>query len=230
MYEKFMLTKQKMNSFILEPKSMTVPLQSKNYVPRKTDTLFWIFYIIIHGFSEYELIGSNSFEVEKTEKYRLIELLRKKEYKDILKKNKITKIKEDLEDDLGHKERITHKTFFALCYAHKINVLFLHRQKCFQVHGGNPEDIYHVVRKYDPPDENPHGNFKYVYEVEATNEDREKYKKTFFQWECIDRPLKAISYYKVKDLTDICVLLKLTEDKYLKKNKQEIYEMLINIL
>jgi hypothetical protein len=131
---------------------------------------------------------------------------------------------------LGHKERITHKTFFALCYAHKINVLFIHRHKCFQIHGGNPEDIYHVVRKYDPPHQNPHGNFKYVYEVEATNEDREKYKNTFFQWECIDRPLKAISYYKVKDLTDICVLLKLTEEEYLKKNKQEIYDMLINIL
>ena len=65
-----------------------------------------------------------------------------------------------------------------------------------------------------------------TYEVEARNEDREKYKNTFFQWECIDRPLKAISYYKVKDLTDICVLLKLTE--YSKKNKQEITK--INII
>ena len=86
MYEKFMLTKEKINSFILEPKSIPMPLKNNKFVPRKTDALFWIFYIIINGFSEYELIGSNSFEVETTEKYRLIELLRKKEYKDILKK------------------------------------------------------------------------------------------------------------------------------------------------
>ena len=97
-----MLTNKYIHSFILENTPIILPKSYKqhNFVPRKTDTLFWIFYIIINGFSEYELVGSNSFEVEKTEKYRLIELLRKKEYKDILKKNKITKIKEDLEDDL----------------------------------------------------------------------------------------------------------------------------------
>ena len=67
-------------------------------------------YIIINSFTKYELIGSNGYEIEKTEKYKLIELLRKPEYKQILKNNKITKIKEDIEDDLGNKERIRHKT------------------------------------------------------------------------------------------------------------------------
>jgi len=83
-------TKEVIESYILRekfyPKSIDIiPLKKKinnsSFVPRKTDELFWIFYIIINGFSQYELIGSNGYEIEKTEKYRLIELLREKEYK-----------------------------------------------------------------------------------------------------------------------------------------------------
>jgi hypothetical protein len=233
-------TKEVIESYILRekfyPKSIDITSYKKkinnSFVPRKTDELFWIFYIIINGFSQYELIGSNDYEIEKTEKYRLIELLREKGYKQILKQNKITKIKEDIEDDLGHKERISYKTFFALCYTHKLNILFIHRQKCFKIVSGNAEDNFHLIIKYDPPKENRHGNYKYVYITEHTQEEREKYmdEKKYFQWENIDKPLKAISYYKVKDLIDICILHKLKEEDYIKKTKQEVYDLLLDII
>jgi hypothetical protein len=48
--------------------------KSKVYVPRKNDPLFWIFYIIKNGFSQYEMIGTNSYEIEQTEKYKLIQI------------------------------------------------------------------------------------------------------------------------------------------------------------
>ena len=236
-------TKEVLDSYILRenfyPKSISINTSYKKqdktnkiFVPRKTDELFWIFYIIINGFSQYELIGSNSYEIEKTEKYKLVELLRKPEYKQILKQNKITKIKEDIEDDLGHKERISYKTFFALCYTHKLNILFIHRQKCFKIVSGNEEDNFHVIIKYDPPKENHHGNYKYVYITEHTQQERDKYmnKNKFFQWETIDKPLRPISYYKVKDLIDICILHKLKEDEYIKKTKQEVYDLLLEII
>jgi hypothetical protein len=234
-------TKEVIESYILRenfyPKSIDItPIKkiknNSSFVPRKTDELFWIFYIIINGFSQYELIGSNGYEIEKTEKYRLIELLREKEYKQILKHHKITKIKEDIEDDLGHKERISYKTFFALCYTHKLNILFIHRQKCFKIVSENAENNFHVIIKYDPPKENRHGNYKYVYITEHTQEEREKYmdEKKYFQWETIDKPLRAISYYKVKDLIDICILHKLKEDEYIKKTKQEVYDLLLEII
>jgi hypothetical protein len=234
-------TKEVIESYILRekfyPKSIDITpykkkINNSSFVPRKTDELFWIFYIIINGFSQYELIGSNCYEIEKTEKYRLIELLREKEYKQILKQHKITKIKEDIEDDLGHKERISYKTFFALCYTHKLNILFIHRQKCFKIVSGNAEDNFHVIIKYDPPKENHHGNYKYVYITEHTQEEREKYmdEKKYFQWETIDKPLRALSYYKVKDLIDICILHKLKEDEYIKKTKQEVYDLLLEII
>jgi len=222
----------------IQPKSITIkdiqPKEKKlkkRFVSRKNDTLFWIFYIIINGFAEYELIGTNDFEIEQTEKYKLIEFLRKNECKQLLKQHKITKIKEDIENELGHTSRISHKTFISLCICYKLNILFIYRKRCFQLHGGTPEDTIHVIHQYDPPIENPHGRFKYAYEIEPTNEDITKYKSNeYFNWENIDKPLRCISYYKVKDLLDICILLKLNEEDYIKLNKPELYEFILGII
>ena len=71
-----------------------------------------------------------------------------------------------------------------------------------------------------------------VYITEHTQEEREKYMDhtKFFQWETIDKPLRAISYYKIQDLIDICILHKLKEDDYKKKTKQEVYDLLLEII
>ena len=206
-------------------------VKTKTFVPRKNDTLFWIFYIIMNGFAEYELIGTNDFEIEQTEKYKYIDFLRKDECKQLLKQYKITKIKEDIENELGHTSRISHKTFFALCVCYKINIIFIYRKRCFQIHSGKPEEPIHIIHQYDPPIENPHGRFKYAYEIEPIKEDVEKYKSNeYFQWENIDKPLRCISYYKVKDLLDICILLKIKEEDYTKLNKPELYELILRII
>lgn len=202
----------------------------KKFVPRKNDTLFWIFYIMMNGFAEYELIGTNDFEIEQTEKYKYIDFLRKDECKQLLKQHKITKIKEDIENELGHTSRINHKTFFALCICHKLNILFIYRKRCFQIHCGKPEDTIHIIHQYDPPIENPHGRFKYAYEIDPAKEDVEKYKSNeYFNWENIDKPLRCISYYKVKDLLDICILLKIKED-YNKLTKPELYDLILRVI
>jgi hypothetical protein len=200
------------------------------FVPRKKDNLFWCFYVIVNGFSKYEYPGNNSFENEKTEKFRLIEFLRKQENRSILKKYKIKR--DDTENDLANQERISPKTFLALCYTHNLNILFIHRYKCFKIHGGHPEDIYHVIHKYDPPHQNPHGLYKYAYDVDASAEDKAKYldSNLFYEWETIDKPLKAISSYKVADLTRICQINKIivkNEIEQKSKTKQEIYDLLI---
>ena len=254
--EPFFLTKQMMDSFILSttttlPKSIKIKemdaeeeeeeeeqqevkpvIHTKKkvhtkFVPQKKDTLFWCFYIMINGFSQYEYPGNNSFENEKAEKFRLIEFLRKKENKDILKIHKIGKIKEDIENDLASQERIGVKTFIALCYTHRINVLFIHRRKCFHIHGGHPEETYHVIHKYDPPYQNPHGLYKYAYDHDATEEDKRRYldPNQYHKWEVIDKVLKAISSYKVADLKQLCVLNNIEHEG---KTKSEMYELITN--
>jgi hypothetical protein len=203
------------------------PYKKKRFVPRKNDSLFWIFYIITHGFTDYEIIGTNEFEVEQTEKYKFIDFLRKDECKQLLKKHKITKIKEDIENELGHTSRIGHKTFFALCICYKLNILFIYRKRRFQIHSSDNDPI-HVIHQYDPPIENPHGRFKYAYEIEPFIE---KYKSDeYFNWENIDKPLRCISYYKIQDLLDICKLLKIKEENYIQLNKPDLYEFILGVI
>ena len=58
------------------------------YRPKQKDSLFWCFYILKYGFSNYEMeINNQYFVVEKNEKFKYIELLRKN--KDLLKLHKI---------------------------------------------------------------------------------------------------------------------------------------------
>ena len=243
--EEFMLTDEKINSFI---KKDTVPekkdtrknemkeslnkQQNNFFVPKEKDNLFWIFYIIKNGFSKYEYPNTTSFVNEKAEKFNLIESLRLKKH--ILKINKIKNIKEDVEDELANKEKIGMKTFIALCAAENINILFIHKRKCFHLLANNLEEgsgsgsgseveegnsaIYHVIHQYDKPE-------RYCYELNTGLEQWNKYKTDFFHWESLEKPMKAISSYKVDELTSVCKQLGLVCDS--KKSKKDLYEWIL---
>ena len=134
----------------------------------------------------------------------------------MLKTNKIKKIKEDVEDELANKDKIGMKTFIALCIVHQINVLFIHKRKCFELISDSNASIIHVVHWRDS---------KYCYEQDATNEQVEYYRNNYFKWESVDKPIKAISSYKLEELIILCK--KLNIDGIEKKNKKELYEIII---
>jgi hypothetical protein len=190
--------------------------ESRFFYPREKDSLFWCYYIIKNGFSAYEYPGVRTFINEKEEKFKCIDLLRK--HKQDLKSKKIKNIKEDVEDELGNKERISMKTFIALCIANNINVLFIHKRKCFDL-CCDKEEKYHIVHWQDKP------NNKYFFEINVTNEIVDDYKKKYFNWESVDKPLKAISYYKSEELIELCKKMNLEFSE--KKTKKEMYELLI---
>jgi hypothetical protein len=192
--------------------------KSSMFFPKQKDSLFWCFYIAKHGFSKYEFPNTTSFENEKTIKYECIYKLREK--KELLKAKKVKNIKEDVEDDLGSKEKITMKTFLALCIVENLNVLYIHKRKCFCIHS-NDADSWHVVHCIDKP------YTKYAYETNVTVERLESYKTEYFKWENYDKPLKAASAYKVEELVQMCK--QLTPDKPLDKKlgKKELYELLL---
>jgi hypothetical protein len=192
---------------------------SSFFIPQEKDGLFWCFFVIKNGFAAYEYPGATSFVNEKAEKFRLIESLRTK--KQILKTKKIKNIKEDVEDDLANKSKIGMKTFIALCAAENINVLFIHKRKCFELmcEEDNP---FHVIHWQDNPE-------KYCYEMNLSKEALDKYRNTLFKWESLEKPLKAISAYKGDELMELCNKLGLQEkvDNLIKKTKKDLYELLI---
>jgi len=189
------------------------------FIPPEKDGLFWCFYVIKNGFAAYEYPGATSFVNEKAEKFKLIESLRTK--KQVLKTKKIKNIKEDVEDDLANKSKIGMKTFIALCAADNINILFIHKRKCFELmcEDDNP---FHVIHWQENPE-------KYCYEMNASKEVLDNYRSTLFKWESLEKPLKAMTSYKVDELMDLCKKLGLEEKMKTagKKTKKDLYELLI---
>lgn len=102
------------NHFVPTHKQKPTQLNRElHYKPRQKDSLFWCFYIIKNGISKYEMeIGNQHFVVEKQEKFKYIDMIRKN--KDVIKMHKIKPLS-FLEDDLANSEIISIKTFFALC-------------------------------------------------------------------------------------------------------------------
>jgi hypothetical protein len=59
-----------------------------------------------------------------------------------------------------------------------------------------------------------------------------KYREEYFNWESVEKPLKAISSYKVEDLVLLCQKLGLADKgvDLSKKKKKDLYELAIMTL
>jgi hypothetical protein len=203
--------------------------KDKNYKPLKKDSLFWCFFILKYGYSKYEMdIGSQHFIIEKNEKFANIDLLRIKENKDTLKIHKIKPLS-DLEDDLANKERISIKTFFALCIINKMNILLVEGRKIYQSIN-NDSDIIHVVHRNST-------TFEHHIELNVTQDMISKYRDTYYNVSGFDNALKSISSYTVDELHEICEQLNINIDakssivsnsgKKKKLTKKDMYELII---
>lgn len=196
------------------------------YKPKQKDSLFWCLYILKHGYSNYEMeIYNKYFTIEKSEKFNYIELIRKK--KDLLKLHKVKPLTE-IEDDLANKEKISIKTFFALCIIENLNVLLVNNRKvyeilCTDIDDNNPINIIHRFNE----------NFEHSIELNPTNEIIKNYRENYYKMESFDSKLKSIGSYKLEDLMDLCKKLNINIENYKKENnnkkmtKKDIYELLV---
>ena len=207
--------------------ALALPIVDNTFHPKEKDALFWCYYIIKNGYGAYVYPNTTSYINEKNEKFKCIQLLR--DNKDLLKTKKIKNLKEDVEDDLANKDRIGMKTFIALCIVSKINIVYIHKRKCFE-HMHNDEDPVHVV----------HSSNEYCGELNISKEQLNTYRTTLFKWESVDKPLKAVSSYKSEELLDLCIKLVFDNDSSAtnatnkqnlkKKTKKELYELLVQNL
>ena len=195
------------------------PIKETKYKPKQKDSLFWCFYILKNGFSKYEMeIFNQYFIIEKQEKFKYIDLLRKN--KDILKMHKIKPLTE-LEDDLANKERISIKTFFALCSIEKINIALIDKRKIYEfIFDDSPN--FHVVHRDSI-------SYEHYIELDINADKLLQYRESYYKVNSCDNGLKAMSSYKLEELIELCKKLdiQIVNDGPRKKTKKDIYELLI---
>jgi hypothetical protein len=169
------------------------------FIPSEKDTLFWCYFIIINGIQNYETLFGNTFKEEKEQKINFIETLRK--HKDILKKYKFKKT--ELETDIVYSDKITIKTFLAMCAIQNINVALLKNRCLYTLISNDASSDIHILKN----DGDRFGCFIL---------DKKDLQKKFNELSCsywlvtnISKPLAGQSSYKLPQLKEIAEKLKI---------------------
>ena len=199
------------------------------FSPKQKDGLFWCFYVMKNGETAYELLNNDKITLitEKKIKIDYVDLLRKE--KNSFKKQciKFPAISH-MENDLVNEQIIDIGTFLSLCHLEKLNVLYVYKKTYFELNENEGEPV-HIVQRINEASKPT----KYIYYGTNTTL-LEKYRMTLFKVENIEKPVKALSAYKIADLIEFCQKLGLEttyhDEKMAKiknKSKQMLYEQIV---
>ena len=184
------------------------------FFPDEKDSLFWCFYIMKYGVEAYTMLEYKNIVVEKNIKIECIELVRKNKLK--LKAHKGMSVSH-VENALLNEKIIDMKTFMSLCIIEGISVMYLHKNTYYELNLDIDETTnIHSITRLDNP-------LKYGYELKQNSKE---IRDTFYNIDNLNKPLKAMSSYKIAELIVFCNKLNipLKEDK---KRKKDMYELLI---
>jgi len=193
------------------------------YKPRQKDSLFWCFYILKHGYFNYEMeINNKYFVVEKSEKIKYVEMVRTN--KELLKIHKIKPLTE-IEDDLANKDKISIKTFLALCVLENINILLVDKRKIIELLTIDIDELHpiHVIHRNSKSGE-------HHIELNITQTILQNYRDNYYKMPGFDASLKSIGSYKLDELIELCNKLQININNNTNKKKQtkkDIYELLV---
>ena len=195
------------------------------FVPKEQDTLFWCYYIIKNGDIGYEMLKNRNKLTEKQMKIDCVTKIRQPDAKKIVKIHKFDTIT-NLESNLANDNNITVNTFMSLCAVDNVNVIFIKKNTYYEFLN-NDSNIIYVVREIN----NSQSEYvkKYGYEI-ACEEILDNIHNTLYKVDSINKPIKALSAYKVSDLLEIATKLAIqTYNKETGKNKSknELYESII---
>jgi hypothetical protein len=206
-------------AFVPVPAPAPMPKKDDtSFTPFQKDKLFWCFYVLLNGFTEYEMHHTGHFAIEKAFKISSVEKLRgmKGQIKEL--KLKINEV----EDELVNKEQISIKGLHVLCLVHNVSITYIYgKQYCEFFYGDTVKGIIQRNEKKE---------HSLLYEDTLL----ETIKQTHWFIENVQKPLKAPTAYTVKELQDICEKLditltfkqKTTLGQIVEKNKlkKELYE------
>ena len=197
---------------------------STQYFPRKPDTLFWCVYIALHGTKEYNQIGLHYGNVEIEEKQKMMELMRKTP--NIIKNanKKITKVSsQEIMSDFMTNKRTTVDMLMIFAVYNNMRIILVNvdnknqPDKSYTVLGSQIYTQTVVIYKK---------NNYYGLEMEYQEQKMEEILTNLFCMEQIDRPLKAITNYKIDELEAIAYKLNV-DYTTCKLKKQELYNAIL---
>lgn len=223
---------------------------NKVFVPKEKDTLFWCFYIMKFGETEYEKIKvqyPNTFIIEKQLKFGYIDRIRKE--KELVKSTKLITLSE-IENQLANEPKINISTFFTLCAIEKINVFYVGNNKTYfeypDLNGVMNYPSMHVIKRLDAHNKNKykgadkesssgksdmkrkHDSAFYGYE--GVRDDTSVYRNQLLKIDRFDKPIKPISAYKLNELIEISNKLGIQPTSVSNQTKKELYDLIIDFL
>jgi len=208
-----LLTINKKQDTVRKPNSKNIIKTTDNiFFPKHLDSLFWCFFIALHGLHEYEMIH-NFFTKEKETKYKWIEEFRGR--REIFKPIKISKT--TTEDELANCPKISMNTVKALCHLFDINIFYLDNKKFYDIITDENKPVFAIEKK-----DNVYGLKKNL-----TLEQLEYYRNHFWRLENLDKPLKSISSYKINDLRNICSKLHID---FVNMTRPQMYQAILSYL
>jgi len=208
----------KVNCYIEKKKINENSKNTKNlenkFIINQKDKLFWCFYIFLNGYQEYYLIN-NFFITEKNFKINCVKKIR--DEKDKLKLHKISK--NFVENDLVNEDKITLKTLNCLALIYKLNIIYIKKRVIFIMNYSSEKLI----------------NCKNIIEVNKddinllnlSSETIQEILDTYYNIDNINKPINAISYYKLEDLIKISKKLNL---ELVNKQKKNLYTEISNYI
>jgi len=214
----------------------TIDKKGSFFFPKQKDVLFWCFYIIKYGKEAFNSLEFINLVVEKKFKIECVELLRKN--KKLLKSAKMPPLT-NIENCLVNDYIIDLSSFFALCVISNINILYIYKNtyfllSSFDIGSDNnslevllEQNNLHIITR-------PENTIQMgIYESDDLNEKREKVKQCvnlFYKIDNIDKPIKAMSSYKLSELVAIASKLEIeiiNKETNKQKTKKDIYELIV---
>jgi len=188
--------------------------KENKFLITEKDKIFWAFYIFLHSYEEYYLIN-NFFITEKNYKINCITKIR--EEKNKLKTHKISK--NIIENELVNENKITIKTLNCLALLYDLNIIYIKKRTITIMNYSNDKlvDCKNILEE----------NNNEIYLISLSDLIIQELLDTYYIIENINKPINAISYYKLNDLIKISKKLNLD---YIDKSKKTLYTEISNYI
>ena len=184
---------------------------SKLFIPKHNDKLFWCLYILENGINIYNLNFNSAFSIEKEFKIKAITFMKNNEHNVKIKKTQV-------ESNLLFDKRISIQSLSLLCNMYKINVRLINNNFYYEFLNNDTQEFKNIIienKKFGIDFDNKYQNIE--NKLLITN---------------ISKPINSLSYYKVDELVELATKLKINVKNENNKNKtkKDIYDEVYKVI